>query len=95
MITLFTLLPAAAIAVTFTGHAALAQVTTGFDGNTVYETKLPNFPDLQTERLDEPMHIPQPARRDSVFAPDGSYLGSDPDSNVRLELRRDECIWGC
>lgn len=63
----------------------------GFHGNTAYEATLPNFPDARGAYASA--HKTVTSR--SVYAPNGYYQGSDPDANVRLELRRDECRWGC
>lgn len=63
----------------------------GFHGNTAYEATLPNFPDARGAFASA--HKTVTSR--SVYAPNGYYQGSDPDANVRLELRRDECRWGC
>ncbi len=66
----------------------------GFHGDTAYETTLPNFPDAKYAR--GAYASTKKARKSiAVYAPDGVYQGSDPDTNVRLELRRDECNWGC
>jgi len=35
--------------------------------------------------------VPAQALSQNVYNPAGAYVGSDPDSNVRFELRRD---WG-
>ena len=64
----------------------------GFHGNTAYEATLPNFPDAARGAF---ASAHKAVKSRSVYAPNGTYLGSDPDANVRLELRRDECRWGC
>ncbi len=57
-------------------------------------------PPCRTSRVQRPLcgahaSAQKAVNKDTVIAPDGTYLGSDPDANVRLELRRDECTWGC
>ena len=81
------------VATTATGAFAQGRggLEDGFHGNTPYEATLPNFPDARGAYASG--H--KASRSRSVYAPNGTYLGSDPDPNVRLELRRDECIWGC
>ena len=64
----------------------------GFHGNTAYEATLPNFPDAGRGAF---ASAHKAVRSRSVYAPNGYYQGSDPDANVRLELRRDEYRWGC
>ena len=83
----------AAVAVCSTG--AFAQVTKGFDGNTVYETRLSNFPNARSARASYSATLRPSLKSNSVYAPNGYYLGSDPDANVRLGLLRDQCYWGC
>ena len=63
----------------------------GFHGNTAYEATLPNFPDVRGAYASKR----QTVKSRSVYAPNGYYQGSDPDANVRLELLRYECRWGC
>ena len=84
---------ALAATVAFASTSAFSQVTTGFDGNTKYEETLSNFPNERDSR--GAVEHPVVKHNDAVYAPNGTYLGSDPDANVRLELRRDECISGC
>lgn len=83
------LVATAATAASAQGRGGLED---GFHGNTTYESTLPNFPDA-VRGAHASAHKAVKSR--SVYAPDGYYLGSDPDANVRLELRRDECTWGC
>ncbi len=64
----------------------------GFHGDTPYEATLPNFPDAARAAH---ASSGKAVKSRGVYAPNGYYLGSDPDANVRLELRRDECTWGC
>lgn len=71
---------------------AVGGLEDGFHGNTAYEATLPNFPDPARGAFAS-AHKAVNSR--SVYAPNGTYLGSDPDANVRLELRRDECRSGC
>ena len=89
----YTLALAATVSIAST--SAFSQVTTGFDGNTKYEETLSNFPNEKDSRGALAVEHPVLKRNDAVYAPNGTYLGSDPDANVRLELRRDECISGC
>ena len=83
----------ALVATTATGAFAQARggLEDGFHGNTVYESTLPNFPDARDAHASTHNAVGSRA----VYAPNGTYLGSDPDANVRLQLRRDECTWGC
>ena len=87
---------AAVALVATTATAAFADgrggLEDGFHGNTAYEATLPNFPDAARGAFAS-AHRAVNSR--AVYAPNGTYLGSDPDANVRLELRRDECRWGC
>lgn len=81
--------------ITVDAGSAFAQVRGSVDGDTVYETKLPNFPHAKSARDAYSAEHPASMKSDDVYAPNGVYQGSDPDPNVRLELRRDECRWGC
>jgi hypothetical protein len=82
---------------TATGAFAAGRggLNSGFHGNTPYESTLSNFPDAQSGRAAFAAAPGAAHATRNVYAPNGTYLGADPDANVRLELRRDECTWGC